>query len=249
MTKGKVTGCDIHHNRNYSVSELASGVTAGSGAGVRLDGGLLERSRIHDNYSYGNGGGLWLRDNGRVLNCLIYGNHSENNGGAITANSNSPKVQHCNFGGNTAATSSQAIYSSAGTPSYINCIVFGNGSDPDDEIGAVSGVTPSFTYCLLPKTISGTGNGVLQASPFVDAANGDYLTAMPLANAVDRGSNGYATMDFLGTARPLDGDGDGTDKVDIGAVEYNPESQGGALAVITPSATLGTMPFSVTAAR
>ncbi len=246
MTKGKVTGCDIHHNRNYPVSELASGVSAGSGAGARLDGGLLERSRIHDNYSYGNGGGLWLRDNGRVLNCLIYDNHSENNGGAITANNNSPKVQHCNFGGNTAATSSQAIYTSAGTPSYVNCIVFGNGSDPDDEIGAVSGVTPSFTYCLLPKTISGTGNAVLQASPFVDAANGDYLTAMPLANAVDRGSNGYATMDFLGTARPLDGDGDGTDKVDIGAVEYNPESQGGALAVITPSATLGPMPFSVT---
>ena len=172
MTKGLVTGCDIHDNRNYSVSELASGNTAGSGAGVRVDGGTLERSRIHDNYSYGSGGGLWLRDNAIVRNCLIYGNHAGGSGGAIHANSGSPKTYHCNIGGNTADAGGAAVNSGAGTPQYVNCIVFGNGSVPSGEILTASGVTASFTYCLLPVTRSGTGNGVLVAYYF--STNGLY---------------------------------------------------------------------------
>ena len=251
MTKGKITGCDIHDNRSYSASELASGASPGSGAGIRVDGGVLERSRIRDNYSYGSGGGLWLRDNAIVRYCLVYGNHAEISGGAIHANSGSPKTYHCNIGGNTAADGGAAINNAAGTPQFVNCIVFGNGNNPSDEIKTASGVTASFTYCLLPVSRSGTGNGVLVASPYRDEANGNYLTSVPLVPAIDTGSNGdgnYGTVDFLGTARPLDGNEDGTDTADIGAVEYNPASQGGALAVIVPSATQGTAPMSVSLA-
>ena len=221
LASGLVTGCDIHDNRNYPVSELASGVAVGSGAGIRLDAGTLDRSRIHDNYSYGSGGGIWIRDNALVRNCLVYGNHAEVSGGAIHANSSSPKAYHCNIGGNTAGAGGAAINSEAGSPQYVNCIVFGNGSDPSDEILTASGVTASFTYCLLPVTSSGTGNGVLVDSPFHDESNGDYLTAVPFAAAIDKGRNSLATTDFLGTVRPVDGDADGTATADIGAVEYH----------------------------
>jgi hypothetical protein len=59
---------------------------------------------------------------------------------------------------------------------------------------------------------------------FVDHENGDcHIRAGSLC--IDQGTNAVATplsTDFEGTARVLDGDGDGTATVDIGAIEYEP---------------------------
>jgi hypothetical protein len=55
---------------------------------------------------------------------------------------------------------------------------------------------------------------------FVDPVHGDYhlTSASPL---IDAGTNASApTSDIYGNLRPYDGDGDGTAKADIGAVEY-----------------------------
>ena len=79
----------------------------------------------------------------------------------------------------------------------------------------------------VPKTgFSGEGPNtiVLDGSSgiMVDAADGDfYLTAG--SPAIDAGTDLSAsrfTTDFDGTARPQDGDRDGTTSWDIGAYEY-----------------------------
>ncbi len=57
---------------------------------------------------------------------------------------------------------------------------------------------------------------------FVDAANGDFHLS-PTSPAIDSGSALDApAVDFAGSIRPVDGNGDGTVEVDIGAYEFQP---------------------------
>jgi uncharacterized repeat protein (TIGR01451 family) len=93
----------------------------------------------------------------------------------------------------------------AGNPVWTNNLVFGNTTD---YLG----------------TASQTGtNGNLSVDPmFVDAPAGNYRL-QPGSPAIDAGSPTDApTVDFEGTARPLDGNGDTVPAVDIGAFEAVP---------------------------
>ena len=222
VESGLVEGCDIYNNTNYPAAEL-SGATAGSGAGIRADGNndgsKVSRCRIYGNYGYGNGGGLWLRDGAALENCLVYGNHAEKIGGAIYCNSGNSNVRFCNIGGNTSdGGEGAAIYVNGGSPAFKNNIIYGNGADVSKEIKLESTSAP-FTYNLLSAAMSGEGNIVAKKPPYVDAANGNYMTAND-SEGIDCAQDIVTvTLDILGTARPLDG-GTGKAVSDIGCVEY-----------------------------
>jgi len=71
-------------------------------------------------------------------------------------------------------------------------------------------------------------NGNIAGDPkFLCPARGDYRPTAPSAG-VDAGDNdaGLSRIDLRGTTRILDGDGDGTALVDIGALEFDPSSPG-----------------------
>lgn len=218
---GLVEDCDIYCNTNYPASELSDDAAAGSGAGIRADttGSRLSCCRIYDNYGYGNGGGMWLRDGAVAENCLLYGNRAAT-GGAVYCNSGNSTVRFCNFGGNTGSSGEgAAIYVNGGSPIFKNNIIYGNGAVASKEIKLESTSAP-FTYNLLASEKSGTGNIVATKSPYVDAANGNYLTASD-SEGIDVGANIDAVAkDILGTLRPQDG-GTGKGAIsDIGCVEF-----------------------------
>jgi len=75
-------------------------------------------------------------------------------------------------------------------------------------------------YQMITVTL-GVGN-LAVAPQFVDAANGDYHLQAG-SPCIDAGTGANAPIvDFEGDSRPLDGNLDGTDVVDIGADEFKP---------------------------
>ncbi len=91
----------------------------------------------------------------------------------------------------------------ADNPTWEHNLVFGNGAD----------------YEVILDQTGKSGN--VSADPwFVDPLSGDYHLRGG-SPAIDAGSNiGAPSLDFEGDVRPVDGDGDGVDTVDIGADEF-----------------------------
>ncbi len=113
------------------------------------------------------------------------------------------------------------------TQIFRNNIVFQNGigleiefgTDPDNPIWENNLLYGNTTDYLGTASQTGT-NGNISASPmFFDAAAGNYRLQSG-SPAIDAGSAaGAPTVDFEGTSRPLDGNGDASGVVDIGAFE------------------------------
>jgi len=230
-----------------------SGNTAGlDGGGVRnyRDSILtITHSTISDNEAGTNGGGVASTGTGSfsgavttIYNTTISGNTAAGNGGGIS------NVMHNNvIVVNATITNNEAsigggMYNDTDVVAATNSIVAGNtatSADPD-----VSGTFVSGGHNLIGIIGSGIGftNGVdgdivgTSASPVdpllspLQDNGGPTLTHALLAGslAIDAGDNnavsdpGTAT-DQRGAPRIVDGDGNGSAIVDIGAVEYGSE--------------------------
>ena len=164
------------------------------------------------------GAGMY-NDNGSwptVTNCMFFDNHGYMGGGMYNHDS-SPTVTNCTFSDNQ-ANFGGGMYNDSSSLTVTNCILWGNGQEMyHDEYS-----TLEIEYCDIQGGYSGMGN--LNADPlFVKPSANDYhlQTGSPCIDA------GWFVLylpstDFEGDPRIVDGNGDGTATIDMGADEFVP---------------------------
>jgi hypothetical protein len=194
-----------------------------SGGGVLMDdGGLVERCRIRDNRAESDGAGVYIYYEGLIRDTLIHDNEGFSGSGVymVGDHGKGPQLYNCTVVDNASEFDGGGIVFSSGE--IRNCVVYFNTATthPDTANHDSRGQDISWRHsCTLPRP-SGTGN-ITNNPRFVSGSGYRLLPASP---CIDAGNNAYmpAGPDFDGNARPLDGDFDGTNTVDIGAYEYDP---------------------------
>jgi hypothetical protein len=140
------------------------------------------------------GGGVWCdtESNAQILGCTIWGNSAPVGGGIRADRYAVPRIG--------------------------NSILWGNMAS---DVPEISGLT-SVTYTCVQGGFWGSGN-IDADPPFLDPFGGDHHLQAD-SPCIDVGSNTDVpvgvTADIDGDARIIDGNGDGTDTVDMGADEY-----------------------------
>ncbi len=212
ISGNRVGYMDLGHGGGVSFGTLSNCAVAGNRA-VEAGGGAyratLNNCAINGNSVVGTGSHGGGAADCTLNNCVVAGNRAVEAGGGAYGG----MLNHCTITDNSAVgTWSYGGGTHGGT--LGNCIVYFNTAvhGPDRYGGTLA-------YCCTPLDAGGTGN-TTNDPRFVDAVAGDYhLSAR--SPCIDAGGDLVAlASDLDGVPRPLDGDADGTNTVDMGCYEF-----------------------------
>ncbi|MGD1700197.1 Calx-beta domain-containing protein, partial [Dapis sp. BLCC M229] len=231
-------------NSSTISGNITTGTSVGSGGGA-IHGNFLATLTLNNSTIYGNTSNFWgggINQVGGITeinNSTISGNIASNNGGGIN-NANDPDstntltINNSTIAFNTAGNSGGGVYNQDVNVNVNNSIIAGNQDNFNPD---VFGGFNSNNSNLIGETTGSTGfNGSEVLSVSIDSVldttlqNNGGLTQthalIPTTTnpAIDSGNNGDVPpgdFDQRGTGFPriIDGDGDGTATVDIGAFE------------------------------
>jgi hypothetical protein len=196
-------------NFNCSIAGNSSGQGGGTYLSTNYD------CFITGNYGGTYGGGAYQ---GLLYNCVVVNNIATNSGAnADGGGAYDAELVNCtvasnlaNFGGGT-----------FGCYPYNSIIYFNTAPTGSNWYG-----NPVTYYsCTYPAPSSGPPGNITNDPGFVNLAAGD-LRLRCGSPCIDTGSSNnsalFATNDIRGLLRPLDGNGDGTAQLDMGAYEFDP---------------------------
>ncbi len=219
MLSGLVSNCTIVNNW-AGASPSYGGI--GRGGGVYMSGGKLVNCTIVSNttrssylWEYGDGGGVWI-SGGQAVNCLVAKNAGPGNAGGILL-SGSGRLLNCTIAGNTTRVNPGGGLVMTGG-SVTNTLVYLNTRTSDGTVANVAKTGGTFAYSCTTPPEAGAAN-ISDDPVFSDTGNLDYRLAAG-SSCIDAGTNCLEmTIDLVYTNRPIDGNNDGTNRVDIGAYE------------------------------
>ncbi|MGD9115884.1 MAG: hypothetical protein PVJ61_01690 [Dehalococcoidia bacterium] len=179
---------------------------------------VITACSFSDNFADKRGGAVYNYDNSlpTLANCLFTANVADDRGGAVYNYNSAPAVTGSTFAGNEAILGS-GLCNDGSLPAISNSILWDSGQEIYNVLSS-----PNVSYCDVLGGYDGEGN--INTDPlFADAAAGDYRLS-PESPCLDAGANALVPegldTDFEGDPRVMDGDGDGTATVDMGADEY-----------------------------
>ena len=215
-------GIDVHgataRIENCEVTSNTAGYGGGIYGSVPIRNCLVTRNVARRENGYGGrGGGILGR--GPIENCIIAENVASDYGGGVDsgAEGNPSAIQNCTIVGNRAgATGGGVVYLTGNV--LRNSIVWGNVAPRNAQIDYTPKITSGPLFCCIQDWTTHT-LGTISADPrFVGPADFHLRRLSP---CIDRGSDiGAPPLDFEGNRRPVDGNGDGTVRADMGAYEY-----------------------------
>ncbi|MGA1841969.1 MAG: choice-of-anchor Q domain-containing protein [bacterium] len=185
----------------------------------------IEKCRFKGNLSTSPGswgGGAICSDYlcyGTITNCIFHLNTSESHGGAIAYHMAYPYIKNCTFTQNESNFSGGALYANTGGPRITNCIFWGD--SPDELAFDYSSTDWRYVrYSDIDGGYSGPGYNNINANPrFVDGPIDVRLSSD--SPCIDTGTNSDAPDEDIDSySRPIDGNGDGTVRCDMGAYEF-----------------------------
>jgi hypothetical protein len=180
-----------------------------SGGGVYGAGGVLRNCILRNNSAAAHGGGAYL---GTLQQCVVIDNTASSSGGGTYFST----LTSCTLSSNRAAAYGGGAYLGSAQNSILYYNTAGIG-------GSNYSTMASMDYCCT--TPAAEGNANLTAAPqFLSATNLHLRYGSP---CIDQGADS-STTDLDGHLRPVDGDSDQVATVDIGAYEYDPNSDNSA---------------------
>ncbi len=205
------------------------GNSAGWGAGMcNTNSSPTVLSCIFSNNTATNrGGGMFFKNSSSALSNCLFENNSADVGGGIFFAYSSSVITNCTFWGNSATNGGALALDSwpyiTPIPSnvqVINAILWNNGNEVwIDDISTVD-----ISYSTIQDDVAGDGS----VCPGIGNIDDDPLLTpdlhlQPISPCIDSGDNSAPNLpatDFEGDERIINGNGDGTVTVDMGADEY-----------------------------
>lgn len=230
-------GADLTVRRSQLEAGRATG--GGSGGAVHHSGAgttEIDQSTLWSNATVATTRGVDPGDGGavaqtggvlRIEDSTLLENDSAGDGGAVASSGGSTSLDHVTAIENSAVGAGGGIFRGAGIVSLQDSIVARNSAGSSDDCAAS---VFSNGFNLLVDATGCTGlesSDRIGVDPGLDTPadnGGGMLTALPEAvspvvDAADPSS--CSNQDQRSVARPIDGDGDGDDVCDLGAVEYD----------------------------
>ncbi|HXF06795.1 MAG TPA: right-handed parallel beta-helix repeat-containing protein [Blastocatellia bacterium] len=213
QTSGDIIGNKIlNNNDRNSTTFFDRGIELVNTAGEFL----IQNNEIVGN---GNQGVIIFSTRARLINNVITGNRA---GVVLNASSDTPTVgAQVNLINNTVASNSSlgvgTVLGSNSRAIIVNSIVSGNA----DDLDGIASTDVSFTL-IGDGTFAAQNNNLTGDPRFVNPSAGNFRLQSN-SPAIDRGSNAAIVgvlTDLVGTPRVVDGNGDGTATVDLGAYEF-----------------------------
>jgi len=147
MNAGTIQNSLIQNNSLNLTASFASfgGGLYMSGAAPRAIGCVIRGNKItNTDITKAKGGGIFVQTGGKIINCVVYNNHADGQGGGIYINDAASEIINCTVARNHSGTTGGGVYMNAGAK-LNNSISWGN----------MSGTTTP-----VPNDIYFGGNGV-----------------------------------------------------------------------------------------
>jgi hypothetical protein len=199
-----VVSCCIFENWASGVSSVGGGIYIGSSSNPTIVNCVIARNSGAD------GGGIACDDAAyTAINCTIVNNVANTGGGLYCDNNSDANLQNSLIGDNAASSGGAQMYTQDAPSTFT--LDYCDYRDAPGDIGGLGTVTPNNCIHVDPEFVRPAGDDyrLREDSPCIDAGDNSFL---PLG----------ITEDLDGNTRVVDGDGDTTATVDMGAFEYQP---------------------------